>query len=216
MKLVKTKRTISWNTYLMTLVISITLFGAGIYVGMKFEEVAKNEMEGRLETIDERMITMQTLFILEDSPMFCEFFSKEMDKFDSETVSVGKKIQFMEEKQGIDPELKTQYMLLELRDYLLMKRIKERCNDNSIIVLYFVNSSGCNDCWAQSWILTDIRENVPIRLYTFDLGINGEITAALHKSYNIRTYPTIIINETTIFDGLTDREKLLDFLNLLK
>jgi hypothetical protein len=194
MKLQKTKRIINWDIYLAAFVISAVIFGIGVWVGIQIEKNISESLSKEITATRQRIVELETMMLFEQPSNFCPFFMEEMEKFDRETAEFGSKIGYMEEHKGIDPKLKSDYMLLELRDYFLIKKIDSICGSKTNIALYFIDSSSRNDCRLQGDELTKAREKTNLRVYTFDVSVNNTAVEIFRKSFNISIYPTIIIN----------------------
>ncbi len=204
----KTERTINWSIYFIGFVISALIFGIGFWFGSQIETGVAEQLKRTIDITRGGVVSVETMLILENDSSFCEFFMDEMAKSDSETYELGKKIGYMEERKGVDPQLKADYMTLEFRDYLLSKRIDAKCNGNSTLVLYFLSSSSCPDCKSQGLELTKVRDQIPLRVYSFDMDINNSLVNSLSKSYEIERYPTLIINDKKYVGYLSSQDIL--------
>jgi thioredoxin-like negative regulator of GroEL len=116
--------------------------------------------------------------------------------------------------------LKRYYSLLEIKDYLLMKRITERCKEASVFVLYFYgNADACEDCDKQSYVLTALREKYPgLRVYSFDYNIDISAVQTLKSIYKVGdALPALVMNGKTFngFQSVEDIEKNLPELKTL-
>ncbi len=118
----------------------------------------------------------------------------------SELNSLADKITYSENNIGnnnVDViNLKRSYSLLEIKDYLLMKKITERCGQKSIFVLYFYNNDNCKDCIKQGYVLTDLREKYPnLRVYSFDYNLDLGAIKAMISIYKVPDeLPALVIN----------------------
>lgn len=213
MKLIKTERKISWDIYLAAFVVSAIIFGAGLWIGLQIEKSVSERLTGDIENTKQKIVSLETMLLFNESGEFCPFFTEEMEIFDKETADVGNKIGYMEEHRGSDPQLKSDYMLLELRDYLLIRKIDSVCGTKTNVVLYFLNSQSCADCTRQGEELTAARvgASISIRVYSFDVSINNTAVALLGKSLNVSVMPTLIINGKP-YEGLTSRAVVLSAL----
>src|SRR3989344_8573717 len=87
---------------------------------------------------------------------------------------LGEKLTYAENQNEFNTEdvegLKRSYFLLEIKDYLLMKRLTERCNIRPTFILYFCSTSvRCDDCEKMGSVLTALRDKYPdLRVYSFD------------------------------------------------
>ena len=93
--------------------------------------------------------------------------------------------------------LKENYSLLEIKDYLLMKKIADKCGVHPTFVLYFyANSTTCPDCEKTGFVLDALRQKYPtIRIYSFDYNMNQVAVKTLISIYHIKgNLPAMIIN----------------------
>ena len=107
-------------------------------------------------------------------------------------------------------QLKKAYSLLEIKDYLLMKRLSARCNKKFVFALYFYsNSDKCQDCDKASIILTYLREKYPeLRVYSFDYDLDlSAIKTLIAISKITDTLPAIVIDGKLI-DWPQDKDSL--------
>ena len=111
-------------------------------------------------------------------------------------------------------QLKRYYSLLEIKDYLLTKKINERCGLKRIPVLYFYTTAeNCTECTKQGYVLTELRNKYPnMRVYSFDYSLDLSALRALLKIYRIEDtkLPAMVINEhkVTGFQSVEDIEKI--------
>ncbi len=108
--------------------------------------------------------------------------------------------------------LRKYYSLLQIKDYLLMKKTQEKCDLKVTSIIYFYsNKDGCADCEKQGYILTDIRQNYPnVRVYAFDYNLDLSALSALKSIYKIREperLPALIINGR-VYYGLQEFEDI--------
>lgn len=96
-------------------------------------------------------------------------------------------------------ELKRYYSLLEIKDYLLTKKINEKCGEKFIPLLYFYTTANdCPECTKQGYALTELRRKYPnLRVYSFDYSLDLSALEALIRIYEIEDtkLPAIIVNE---------------------
>ena len=116
--------------------------------------------------------------------------------------------------------LKKSYSLLEIKDYLLMKKITERCGQKSIFILYFYNNDTCTDCTKQGYVLTSLREKYPnLRVYSFDYNLDLSAIRAMISIYKVPAEaPALVINGKVYsgFQSVEDVEKTFPQLQSIK
>ena len=142
----------------------------------------------------------------------------------SELNSLADKIAYSENNMGNDDtnvvSLKKYYSLLEIKDYLLMKKITERCGQKSIFVLYFYKNEKCDNCTKQGYVLTSLREKYPnLRVYSFDYNLDLSSLKAMTSIYKVPdNLPALVINGKVYsgFQSVEDIEKTFPQLESIK
>ncbi len=120
--------------------------------------------------------------------------------------------QSIKNKEEIN-RLKKYYSLLQVKDYLLMKKSSERCGVKNVFILYFYTTEKeCSECAKQGYVLTELRKKYPdLRVYSFDYGLDLGIIKTLIGKYKLveTNIPAFIINDTvyTGFHSLEETEK---------
>ena len=212
MALKKIDRKISWDLYLSAFAISLVVFAIGVWVGLQIEQSVADQVSEVIDQTNGRMLSMSNLLLMEEDPLFCTYLEEEMAAFDYETYLLGQQIGTMEERRGVEDSLKIKYMDLEFRDYLLSKKINERCQLDQNIVLYFVSSLDCADCKKQGEALSEARSQTNTRVYTFDIGMESGLIDSLKQKYSVTSVPAMIINGDP-YEGYRASSELVSILN---
>ena len=135
---------------------------------------------------------------------------------------ISKKIEYSDnnlDKSEQLTQLKESYSLLEIKDYLLMKELANRCGQKSVFVLYFYTTSdNCSECVKQGYALTALKEKYPgLRVYSFDYGLNLSAVETLEKIYNIKdTELPAIVSSTNVYTGFHSVEDIEALIPKLK
>ena len=137
----------------------------------------------------------------------------------SELDELSTKLSQTEDEAGVNDEqieyLKKYYSLLEIKDYLLSKKISEKCaSKKPVFIIYFYSNAGdCPDCVREGYVLTELKEKYPdLRIYSFDYHLDLSAIETLKKIYRIRSaLPAIVIEDRTYtgFRSIEELEKLL-------
>lgn len=107
-------------------------------------------------------------------------------------------------------QLKRKYTLAELKYWLLAKKAKEICGEDVVSLIYFYSPEDCDDCRAQSYILTSLKESFGGKLLIFSIDESFEeesMVGILKEIYDVSKYPALII-EDKAFEGLVEKEDL--------
>lgn len=198
------------TVFLITLVIFVTAFGVSNYLNnKKVADIKQNE-----DQISVSILSLETQFeLLQEST--CATIDK--SSLGDELTSLADKLSFAESHNEISASevegLKKYYSLLEIKDYLLMKKVSRQCNLHPIVIVYFYSSTNCEDCQKQGYILTYLRENYPgIRVYTFDYNLDLPAIKTLidiHETKKI--LPALIINDK-VYNGFQDLDTMKEII----
>lgn len=196
----------------ITAALVATLFLAVEYLDRKrAEEVAA--IESQLFT---NTLSIETQFaLLANAP--CEDLT-EGTTLSAEIGNLGDRLSLTEERLGgNDPQvlrLKSQYTLLQIRDYLLSKQIAKTCNTKPpVIALYFYSNEGdCTECDRAGYALSYLRQTYPaLRVYSFDYHLDlGALRTLIAVEKVKEEFPAFVIDETPSygFTNLAAFEKL--------
>lgn len=208
--------------YIVAFTITAVIFGTAIFVSniigqKKLEDV--RDIENRV-ALD--ILSSETQFALLEETSCKDispgFLSKELG-------SLGEKLIYAENQTEFDVEdleyLKRSYFLLEIKDYLLMKRLTEKCGIKPTFILYFYSTKKdiCEDCEKMGYVLTTLRDKYPdLRVYSFDYHFNVDAINTLVSIYKVESdLPAMVINTQTYygFYSVEDLEKTVPALREL-
>ena len=118
---------------------------------------------------------------------------------------LGRKLEWGQENLGMTDTvsyLKKYYSLLEIKAYLLTKKISARCNTKSAFILYFYTTAeNCSECEKQGLALSALRDKYPeLRVYSFDYSIDLSAVKAMLQIYKIEDtkLPALVIDEDVL------------------
>jgi len=202
---------IDWKKYLIVFLITATLFLSASYLSNYFGQRRIAE----LETIQDRLaidiLSSETQFDLL-SDLACRNLSGS-SVLSGELAELGRKLEWSESNLGGGEEvrrLKEYYSLLEIKDYLLAKKLAERCKVKSAFILYFYTTAEhCRECERQGLVLSALRERYPeLRVYSFDYSINLSAVNSMLTIFKIKDteLPALVIDEELLtgFQPLED------------
>lgn len=186
-----------WKKYTIVLFITTTIFITGLWFSNYLNNKKIEQLKSIEGTISLDLLSSEVQFSLLEEQSCKDISTSVLSK---ELNSLADKISYSESNIGIDNNdvisLKKYYSLLEIKDYLLMKKITERCGQKSIFVLYFYKNDNCEDCTKQGYVLTSLREKYPnLRVYSFDYKIDNPAIKAMISIYNVPdNLPALVIN----------------------
>lgn len=197
----------------IALLITVLLFATVLYAvnylnDLRIAELANIEDKIALDTL-----SLETQFdLLAEAP--CQEVS-EGSVLSGELNDLAERLSYTEERLGSDNEevvkLKQQYTLLEIKDYLLMKRLAKECkNLKPVFVLYFYSNEGdCSGCTEAGYALSYLRQTYPgLRVYSFDYNLDLGALKTLRAVLGIKEpLPAYVINGKN-FNGLASLKDL--------
>jgi len=199
---------INYKKYILVFIITAAIFGTAFWASSTINQRKIQEIRLTEEKIAIGILSLETQFdLLEEST--CENIDR--STLTSELSLLAEKLAFAESNRENNrdeiEDLKKYYSLLEIKDYLLMKKVSEKCKTNPVTVVYFYAGEQCKDCQRQGYVLTRIREMHPqIRVYSFDYTIELPAVQTLINIHNVPDdLPAIIVNDT-VYNGYQDLE----------
>ncbi|MFA6463873.1 MAG: hypothetical protein WCV55_02615 [Candidatus Paceibacterota bacterium] len=200
-----------WKKYLLVFLITGTIFVVAIYISNTISNKRIYEIKSIQDAVSTDILSSETQFSLL-SELSCKEASNSL--LSSEINDLGQKISYSESSSGSNTaeiiQLKKYYALLEIKDYLLMKRVSEKCGKKFMFALYFYDQgTKCPDCDKASYALTYLRQKYPdLRVYSFDYSLDLSAVSTLIKIFNIsNVLPAIVIGDETI-NGFQEKEVL--------
>ncbi len=209
-----------WKKYIIVFLITLGIFGLAIYASNYFNTKKLDQISSLQNAISIDILSSETQFSLL-SELSCKEVSVS-SALSPELNSLAEKISYTEENiKDIAKvtELKKYYSLLEIKDYILMNKISERCGKKVISVLYFYTTeANCSECTRQGYVLSALREKYPdLRVYSFDYTLDLSALRALISIYKVEDtkLPAIVVNGNLLtgYKTVEDIEKLLPELN---
>jgi hypothetical protein len=215
----------AWQKYLLAFIITTAIFGTAFYLTTRLDARRLADIRVTQEAISIDILSTETQFELLGN-LDCTAISKN-PVLSEELNNLAGRLSVAEQNLGTDnaevTQLKKQYSLLQIKDYLLMKQISEKCPKvNPVFILYFYSNEGdCPDCGRQGDVLTYLRQTYPaLRVYSFDynldLGALKTLTS-LNKVDGTRLPSMIIGGHAPVygFKNLAEVQKLVPELETL-
>ena len=204
-----------WKRYVIVFFITLALFLTAIYLSNYFNNRKLNQLKTIQDNISIDILSSETQYSLL-SEMSCKNVSDSV--LSGELNDLGQKIEWGQDNIGKSSELdylKKYYSLLEIKDYLLMKRISVRCGVKSAFILYFYTAAdNCSECTKEGIVLSTLKDKYPeLRVYSFDYSTDLSAVKAMLDIYKIKDtkLPALVVDDN-VFTGFTtmdDLEKMI-------
>ncbi|MFZ2303262.1 MAG: hypothetical protein WAV98_00540 [Minisyncoccia bacterium] len=214
---------IETKKYIYAFIITSLVFFGALIVSNKFSTQRIAEIKTIEDNISMHILASETQFAL-----LKDFSCKAIDHgtaFSEELSTLAQKLSYMEDDLGTNNSevisVKKYYSLLQVKDYLLIKQVKEKCGTKPITVIYFYSNAGdCEDCVKEGYVLTKLREEFPeLRIYAFDYNLDLSVVKTMKSLYGVRnTLPALVIWDENYYGFKTteDIEKIIPQLKRIR
>jgi hypothetical protein len=200
---------------LLALLITVAIIGTVLYAVNFLNQQRIAELRAIEDQLTTDTLSIETQFaLLEEAP--CEDIAAGTT-LSQEVGGVGDRLAYAEERLGnTDPEvlrLKDRYTLLQIRDYLLTKRLSETCGVKPVVALYFYSNveGECESCDRAGYALSYMRQTYPaLRVYSFDYHLDLAALRTLIAVLKVEPqFPAFVVEgkRTYGFTSLEDLEK---------
>lgn len=199
---------------LIALGITVVLLGTVLYAVNYLNRERVAELGSIEDQISIDTLSLETQFsLLEAAPCDSTASSTTLT---GELTDLGNRLSYTESQLGSDNsqvvQLKKQYSLLEIRDYLITKQLAAACGTKPVIVLYFYSNAGdCSECDKAGYALSYLRTTYPaLRVYSFDYNLDlGALKTLVTVTKVKNNLPAFVVNGKYSygFTSLTDFEK---------
>ncbi|TSC77669.1 MAG: Uncharacterized protein G01um101424_292 [Parcubacteria group bacterium Gr01-1014_24] len=190
---------IDWKKYLIVFLITVGLFLTAGYLSNYFGNKKINQIKSIQDKIAINILSSETQFSLLQE-LSCKNVSGSL--LSAELDELGRKLEWGQKNLGSTDEvsyLKKHYSLLQIKDYLLAKKISARCGVKSAFILFFYTTAeNCGECEKEGFVLTDLRDRYPeLRVYSFDYSIDLSAVKAMLQIYKIKDteLPALILDD---------------------
>ena len=214
------ERKISKGIYLVAAIITAVIFISGILLGLIMTNTREDIIgeQNKLQKLDLESIQLQYLYLnvfskekncpvaqkaLQNNLNGIDKTRRQLESYLSDTLS---------ENNEAFLNLKREYMIAELRYWLLSIQVRELCGNDNVPILYFYSNRECSDCVLQGNILTFLKDryNDKILIFAIDADFDREPGIEIMKvSYNITKTPSLVIGNTK-YEGLMTKEGLFE------
>ncbi len=190
-----------YKKYIYAFVITGIIFFTAIYTA----NLLSNKRLQELKAIQDQIATdLQSREV--ESALLQEFSCKNIGQstLSEELGSLGDKLASEEDARGVNDKevvsLKRNYSLLQIKDYLLMNNVNEKCGNKNVLILYFY-SQKCDDCDKQGLVLTKLLSDFPfIRVYSFDYNLDlSAVKTLIRINQVLNKQPALVIGNDNYY-----------------
>ena len=200
-----------WIRYILVFLITLTLFLSSAWLSSFMNTKKIRDIRNIQDKISIDIMSSETQFQL-----LQEFTCKDVSAatLSSELNSLAEKISYSEEninKRDDVQDLKKYYSLLQIKDYLLMQKIKDRCNMPVTPIFYFYTTlENCSNCVKEAAVLNKLRTEYPeLRVYSFDYNLDLSALKTLLRTFKVEDtkLPALYMNDK-LYTGFLDENDI--------
>ncbi len=193
--------------YLIALIITVIVFLIGIFIGytltnsrIKFSENISNEQRLEFDSLQLQYLYMTEFLEEENCPAALKTLDENLKNLELARERLEKFLESDDEEEL--KRVKRDYILAEIRYWLLSKRSKEICpEDDTVLILYFYSSRDCDDCEIQGAILSSLKDELKEKLLIFSIDstfTEEPMVNILLEFYNFNSTPVMVVNSLPI------------------
>lgn len=215
----KVNRRVSKDKYIAAAFITLIIFGFGFSLGLVIEgkraEFIGNQ--ARLQQLEYSSLNTQFLYVDQlasegNCQAVIKTFEQSINNLEESRLRLE---EFTNNAQVHKTEfelLRRDYMLAQIRFWLMSKRSREICDNDVTNVLYFFSDKKeCPSCDEQAFVLTYLKKKYgdKLMIFSFDGTYEQEpLITILKQTYGVEEYPFIVIEDEPM-SGFTDKDTLL-------
>lgn len=203
--------------YIFTFIITLAIFATAFFASSFFSDKRVENVKSIQDTIAIDILSSETQFDLLKE-VSCGNVSENF--LSLQLATLGDKLSHAENERGSKDEdivyLKKYYSLLQIKDYILSKKLVEKCGSEKepVFIIYFYSNMGdCPECQREGFVLTRLKEKYPeLRVYSFDYHLDLAAIQSLKTIYRVTSsLPSVVIEDKT-YVGFKSLEELEDLL----
>ena len=207
--------------YILVFIITAAIFATAFYVATRLDSRRLADIRATQESVSIDILSSETQFALLGN-LDCKTIS-ENPILSTELNSLASRLSVAEENLGATNaeviRLKKQYSLLQIKDYILMQQVSQKCNLKPVFVLYFYSNQGnCSECGPAGDVLTYLRTQYPgLRVYSFDYTLDLSAVRTLISLRGLQgQLPALVINDRPPVYGFKTFEEIQTLIPELK
>ncbi|MDB5266146.1 MAG: hypothetical protein JWM39_859 [Parcubacteria group bacterium] len=202
-------RSLAFRNSILALLITLFIIGSVIYAVNYLDQQRVAQLSALQNQLATDTLSVETqLALLESAP--CDDIS-DTDTLSQEVSTLGGQLSTAESRLGANDaqviQLKDQYTLLEIRDYLLVKQLETTCHTKPTVALYFYSNvpGSCTDCDRASYALSYLHQANPnLRVYSFDYNLDlGALKTLIAVEKVQPKFPAFVIDGTHTYGFTT-------------
>ncbi len=211
--------TFDWKKYLIVFFITVGIFISVFYLSNYLSNKKITYLRDTQDAISMNILASEVQFSLLEHKQ-CEDVGASV--LSGELGDLGSKLSYAEVQFGSTDkrvsDLKSYYSLLQIKDYLLMLSLAEKCETHPIFVLYFYQpTDSCADCVKENYVVDALRQKYPtLRIYSFDYSLDLPAIKTMASIYKVPSQMPVLVINNKVYSGFYSLEQIEKTLPALK
>jgi len=209
----------SKSAFWKALIFTIVIFGIGMVIGVIFENSRSNEVERNLMNSEINLIDEQVrASAIDTMNLDCEDITKGTFDFADRIYWEANQLEDYDVASKFTNFLSILHKRYDLLRFMVWSesiKIKGRCGNNfhTVVYLYDYDTGDINNRALQnsmSNLLLGLKESHPDEVLLIPMAVNLKLASVdmVVKSYNIKEFPAIMIDEKNVVTGMITSEEL--------
>ncbi|NCN86527.1 hypothetical protein GW932_01735 [archaeon] len=209
-----------YPVFLQALALTIVVFLIGMYSGIALEDSRMNQITDYQLDSEVALIDVINLDnVLSSMDVSCEELKQANFDLLDRVYEEAQVLDQYEEVQRLTKKFNSLHKKYDvLRSYLWVNaiEIKEKCGDDFNTIVYLYNNSeedltikAEQNVWSK--ILSEVKQEKGQDVLLIPIDANTDLISlhAILSDFNVTRYPTVVVNEKTIFSELASKEEVL-------
>ena len=216
------KKQLDSTTIISAVIISALLFIGGVVVGYSINREKLSAIESDMSDVTRAVENFQLQFLFFDvlgENAACPLLIATVADINKASYEIGSRLTAQDSPDQIQDyteyvNLKREYSRVLVSYWLLANKLKETCKSNANTIIYFY-SKDCLACDDQGFILSYLKskEEEDLLIFALDAELDEPSLKALKEYYNVKEFPTLIINGA-VYGGFQSEQELRNALGL--
>lgn len=206
--------------YIQAGVLSLFVFFIGLMVGVwldnyRLGSIRNSLSESDINSYDARLLNT---YIQKFGKEYCNIALEQNLEYNNKIYQEGRKIESKIDGNSFTPELQQEwrrYTLLQTQFWLNSIELKDKCSFDYHTVVHLFRQQNTTtreeiDNKVQSNILLSLKEKCGKKMMLIPITVDTNLITveAIAKQFLVAEYPSVIIDENYVFQGLTTEDKL--------
>lgn len=215
------ERKISTEKYFFAFFLTVIVFLLGLFLGLVIEgkrisvaEQSYQELELELASTQLQFTFLNWLGEEESCPLIQEVLGANLFQLELLSQKLG---EHADDSTISDEEfvrLKRLYSLEELHYWFLADKVQELCDDAIMRIIYFYSTdNNCPSCAEQAVVLGYFKKvfGQSLLVFSLDERLDEPMIQLIKKTYNVTTYPTLLVEkEKIVGEPFVGKDELME------